>query len=247
MTQTIDTETVWNQVNPQYSEWEGEELLRDFLVSKAFTDIGELIHGSLVTLMGNLTPPPGTVFGLSKNELGSISVNLDTNQERMLACRLAGRFFAEAFEENPICIIQMIPVWVNSVDSEQRPSDDPCRSEAAMTIVTDLTPIYAANTLDEYLTSLRSSRSLLWQTRMHEGAVTEVEYSGALIQPTSQVDPDNEDTTKAFVDNFGLTEVIIGLSSRIPIINKIKDNQDMTDELDRRVKEKEDADSLQTT
>ena len=77
----------------------------------------------------------------------------------------------------------------------------------------------------EVLAALAEDMTKSWQVTVHEGLPTEVIFDGAVCKPLSHKPDQSEDASSSsseqfyYVDNYGLSELLIGLLGALPVFN----------------------------
>lgn len=243
MESTINETEIWQDCHPAVGEWQGTEEIYGCLINGDLGTVGHLCHQRLVKAMSDLQNPPSSVYCLSKAGTAQVIVNQDSHPKRMLASRMAGRWFASVIEDDPICIVQSFPAWIGSDKSEEgiTPTDDPHRTEAAVTIITDLRGLVKAQNLDEYCQALKKDFSWIWQHQMREGAVLKEEFMHTEVRPTKPEEPTEDDPKVVQLQNYGLNEIIVGLSPKFKLITEISNDPVQAQELDEKVKQMEES------
>lgn len=202
--------------------------------------IGMLYELLLIKSMMDLDPPNPTILALSPSKIVAVSQDGQTHEERMKVSRYAGRLFAEEFDEPITYIIQNMETWIGSGSNDCTASDDPHRTEGAMTFVSDISQFYEATDLASHMAAIKDCPQYLWHTTMREGSVQEVVNDGTSVVPTSFEDKPEDAIA---MDNYGMTECLIGLSAAFPAIQNIQEDPKQVADLDRQVAEKEAAEA----
>ena len=220
-------EEVWSLMNPQIDELTKEEGLGQLVHNENFEQIGFALERLLISQMANADGnPPPALIALTKSHIAMVEHGHETHEQRMLACRMAGRFFNQQLDEPVEYLVQLAPVWISGTEGHNGPvKDDPLRTEGAMCVVMQMKDIYSALTFEEQAEALGADNTRIWQVAVHEGLPHEVTYDGAICRPTStRVEADSEnfgsnlDDDVVYIDNRGLTEVLIGLSPGFPAV-----------------------------
>ena len=230
MNQISMEEEVWSLMNPQIDELSSEDQLGAFVHSGKFEQIGVYLESLLVSQMitadGNPAP---LLMALTKQHIATVQNRHETHDKRMLACRMAGRFFSQQLEEQIEYLVQLAPIWISGTKGYNGPvKDDPLRREGAMCVVMEMKDLYSAETFDEYLEALEKDNTRIWQVAMHEGYPQDVIHDGIICQRSSskQVSPDDSDELDInseiiYIDNHAINELLVGLSPGLPIAQKI--------------------------
>lgn len=238
-----DENQIWDECMPALERLEPETSLGQMVLAEETESIGIAMESLLMQQMANGEHPGGVVLGLTKTEIAKIHVGHETHSQRMWASRLAGRFFANELTENLEYIVQIMPVWEGTDDHEGPVKDNPHRTEAAMVVVMELKSLYEAKNLDEYTDALNSPCTFGWYVKMHEGLATHIQWDGANLYPSCQqpegYEKSDDPTADHYIDNFGMTEILVGLSAALPVIQMITASEELQRELDRQVGEKE--------
>lgn len=221
-------EEVWSLMNPQIDGLSPEDDLGELVHEGKFERIGVYLGGLLVTqMMGTEPNPVGMIIALTKQHIATVDWGHETHDKRMLASRLAGRFFAQHIEEPVEYLVQLAPIWISGTEGHKGPvKTDPFRREGAMCIVREMKGFYEAKTLDECFEVMGSHNTKLWQVAMHEGLPYKVSYEGVVCLPsrlqpeTSENSTDEEDKNILYIDNIGMNELMAGFSSCLPAMKQ---------------------------
>jgi len=242
-TPMLDDKQIWDECFPALDSMEPECSLAQMVQNEDPVAIGLSMEALLMKQMADREGPGGVVLAVTKNECAKVHIAHETHAQRMWASRLAGRFFANELQDPIEYLIQIFPVWVGDQDYDGPVGENPHRTEAAMTVVMEMRSLYAAETLDQYQEALSGPTTRGWFVNMHEGLPTDVKWDGAVLYTESQRPEDHKasDDPKAdqYIANQGLTEILVGLSGSLPVIQKITASEELQQELEQKVAEKE--------
>ena len=225
-------EEVWSLMNPQIDDLSPEDDLGELVHEGKFDRIGVYLGALLVTqMMGTEPNPVGMIIALTKQNIATVDWGHETHDKRMLASRLAGRFFAQYIEEPVEYLVQLAPIWISGSEGHQGPvKTDPLRREGAMCMVREMKGFYEAKTLDECFEVLKEHNTRLWQVAIHEGHPHEVTYEGVVCLPsnlepeTSNGSTDEGGKDILYIDNIGMNELMAGFSSCLPAMQQVEEN-----------------------
>lgn len=206
--------------------------------------IGRYMIDDLIQKMGQLRTPASAMLAIGKKGIGCTLINQETGRDRHAAARQSGRYFAHVLQDDEIqYIVQVVPAWIGSGHNEGvSATDDPHRTEAAICHVSDVRSVHQATDLTSYLDALKAWPNYIWQTEMREGLATEVTFEGTQYFPIERKKEFENDPNKdnyAFIDNYLLTQCIVGLGNHFKANRLLADDEDAIKELDRLVDEYE--------
>lgn len=214
--------------------------ITQWIKDKNTRKIGMYYELMLIISMMDLDTAMPTILALSPSKIIAVAQDGDTHEERMDISRQAGRLFAEEFDHPITYVVQNMATWIGSGTSDCTATDDPHRTEGAMTFVSDVSQFYTAADLESHMAAIKDWPQFLWHTTMREGTVQEVVNDGTPVVPTSCEEVPEDSIA---MDNFGMTECLIGLSAAFPAIQNIKNDPEQVADLDRQVAEKEAAEA----
>jgi len=241
--QMLDETKIWEQCFPCLEAMEPECSLAQMVQAEETVNIGLAMQNVLMQQMNAGEKPGGVLLAVTKNEIAKIHIGQETHAERMWASRLAGRFFANQLLDPIEYLIQIFAVWVGGQDHKGPVKDNPHRTEAAMTTVMEMKSLYAAQNFDEYMAALAGPTTRGWFVDMHEGLPTRIVWNGALLFSDNQRPDDYEGsddpTADQYINNAGINEILVGLSSSIPVCKKISSSPELLKDMNEKIAEKE--------
>jgi len=82
-----------------------------------------------------------------------------------------------------------------------------------------------------------------WFVDMHEGLPTKIVWDGALLFSDNQRPDDYESsddpTADQYISNAGINEILVGLSSSIPVCKKISSSSELMKDVNQKFAQKE--------
>jgi len=190
-----------------------DDTIQSFITERNHRAIGLWLETQIIVQMSQLDKPLPVMSAFSKDKVITVSLNQETHSERHQAAREAGRLFAQELGDQLVFIAQCMATWHGSEESGHTASEDPARSEGALTFVSQMDSFYQCQTMDEHLDALKGSWQWAWLVQMHEGTPGEVIYDCTPVKPSSaeEADSSSDSNDIAYIDNFILNETVIGL------------------------------------
>lgn len=203
--------------------------------------LGDLYMQIVIQKMSQLENPHGVFLAFSENEVLIGSLNYDTHAERADACRWYGRYIREYFSSPCLYLVTPMASWASGEDADCAPKDSPTRTEQALCLLRDLSPMYQATCYTTHMQAITDVMDLVWIQQMHEGMPGETVFEAARSWQANQTDPER----KCLIQSNLFSEVMVGMGDHFPGIKAIMQNESQQQEFTEDVLKFEKAHGLE--
>ena len=194
----------------------------DAVATQDTIELGNIFHTGLLLAAEAGGVVQQTFYALTPTKLVSVVCDETTALARAEQAKQFGRDASSEFGQQPIhYIIQQAMCFETDSDSGLKPNDDPKRTESCYTFVTPLLSLCTARSVRRHMEILLDWDQRVWAHKLHEGLPIEARYDGALLVTTTNKEAGRYDKTEdniAVIDNFLMTEALVGLSASFPAI-----------------------------